>query len=298
MRQEAAMVSAVLLSYKRVHNLKVILDALWSTESIEEVILWNNAPETWPQIRELVVERYADRALHVMQDVSQRNLYTWGRFRGIMAASKPLIYTQDDDVMVMPDKIEELVRKHRESERLVARLDAGHSKWAEVGGRYEHRYDGGRLACWEMLLGWGSVFPRWYVEYVAGLKFDDLLCRKADRLFTMMVNQEHEVVTDKIDHLEGAWDRRALYRMKDHWSLNADAAVRATANLEGQLATAGVFDVEQEVWADPERTERRPVVGRRWSEELWGWMVWLEGHDAWIPEKELATWQGETTTSG
>jgi hypothetical protein len=226
--------SCVVLTYKRHHNLAKIVDQLLQTPRIAEVIIWNNDATNTDKLTTWLLKQHRSDPIHLVSDSEKRNLYTMGRFNAAKRAACGVVCTQDDDVLVTPDKWERLFEEFENHgrERLVCYLDEGHLRWGRT--KYKHRYQHGAATrtAYETLLGWGSVFQRdWafdlMAEYFSLCPFDDLSVRKADRIFTVMLDQEHVQLKDRIEHLEGATGAEALYRQQDHWQMNQDAIKRA-----------------------------------------------------------------------
>jgi hypothetical protein len=220
-------ITAVLLLHRRWRNFKTIMDSLLAEPLIQSVKVWFNPPdqETMAIFRELVLESYRDAPLDVM--FFTRNLYTLGRFKAAMSAPTQIVGVQDDDVLVenWGELVDEFCR--RNWRHVVCNLDGGHKRWSE-GGRYEHETAAGPV--WETLLGWGAVFQRRWCRDLHRYKlamelddYDELLMRKADRIFTMLRRRPHVEIERRVRHLAGAQDEHALYQQRRHWAMNQDA---------------------------------------------------------------------------
>lgn len=228
--------TCVIPSYQRRQNLPQIIDSLLDTPEISEVMIWNNDLSATMELTRMIVDRYREEPVHLAEDKDKRNLFTFGRFRAAMASQNRIVCTQDDDVLVHPDKwkkLFELFHSHNQ-ERACVLMDKGHIGYGIKGRKYQHFYKYGekRCVCWETLFGWGSVFlADWvreiFAEYFACQPSDELSYRKADRVFAVMLETEHVVVRDEIHHLSGATSAKALYRGPNHWSWNKEAIKRA-----------------------------------------------------------------------
>lgn len=202
--------SAILLNWKRLHNLPKIIDSLAAVPRIREVIVWDNSGEF-----------YSDHQL-VRVFKCGRNICTFGRFRAVEMADYDAIYTQDDDVIV--NDIDAILDLY-DPDKIVASLTDGHM-----------RSEAGRKP-W-VQLGWGSVFSRDSAD-VLNLWLEDqgenlLLHRKADRIFTIL-HGRHEYKLADVEPLydpdgrESQSSKDALYKMKDHYALTQRASELALA---------------------------------------------------------------------
>jgi hypothetical protein len=110
----ARSVSACLVSWKRPDNVRAIVAHLRAQPIIDDIVIWNNAPEN------LAI---AEQDVTVIQ--SERNLITLGRYRAVAHARHDAIYTQDDDCLVY--NIDELPLLSGRSRVHFARAQAGPS---------------------------------------------------------------------------------------------------------------------------------------------------------------------------
>lgn len=233
---EPIKLSAVVLSCNRVPNLLLhILPELLQHELIGEVLIWHNNKDTLEALKAGVIKEYSSEPVHLMADQAGRNLFTFGRFKAALLATSPLVYTQDDDCWVRGEEINRLAETWLHNAPLTGvacYLDEGHLRLSR-NGNYSHTVElpNGEQYIHQTLLGWGSVFRRCAVsvldDYRSVYGFDDLLLRKADRLFAMLTGLPHAELKSDVRHLPGSRDSDALYRRKDHWRLTADAVDRA-----------------------------------------------------------------------
>lgn len=156
---------------------------------------------------------------------SPRNLYTYGRFMASRHCTRNLIITCDDDVAVHNWR-EIYDTFHRDPEVITAALRyPGHYN-ADANNRWGE-------SCHEVLLGFGSMFNRsWITDafdaYLERYGHDEVLLRKADRLFGMLLNRRHQVIKADFEELPGATDPAvALYHRPDHYKLTRVARQRA-----------------------------------------------------------------------
>lgn len=208
----------VLLAHKRLHNMRQIAVNGRENRHVREVLVWDN---TDGQRAEL---------LATVGDVARiigcgYNTYTLGRFLTCSYAKTAIVATCDDDVLV--ENWDELLRSHRRTGLLACNLNRSHVAYASC--KYEHHHAHG--TAYETLLGWGAVFRRsWCVSPLVryGLRWgvDETMMRKADRIFTILLNREHYVIQREPRTLPGFDGPESLYRRKDHWTLNKVVAER------------------------------------------------------------------------
>jgi len=168
-------VSAVLITYNRQRNLAAIIDYLSSKPYIGEILIRDNG--------------------------KLENLKCYGRYMTARQASQDIIYFQDDDCIVQNiDKIYEVFR--RDPSRIAFGLSPTHYPL------WTHRtfeYPQGQLA----MMGWGSfVLKDWCEEatfqpYIDKYGRDAMFHREADRIFSMLLNRNHNAVLADLEHLPG-----------------------------------------------------------------------------------------------
>lgn len=212
-------VSAVLLNWLRPDNLPQVIAPLLDYPSIDDIVIWNNSPEPLS---------LADYPPNVAQWSCGRNLCTYGRFVAARYAAKhDTIYTQDDDYAI--GNIEQIIAGFRDDpERIHASLDEGHMRI----DRQQHYGE-----AHEVLFGWGACFDRrWigpaFAPYIEAHGEDELLLRKADRIFSLLLNRKHFVRIAEETRLPNVAGPMSLYKMPDHAKLNRLARNRCTAILE------------------------------------------------------------------
>ena len=205
--------SVVVLSYARPRNIPIIVAGLFDLPFVVEVVVWHQGPES------LKLEP------HPKLDVvhAPTNYFTYGRFLAIRQCKADTILTVDDDYA--PRNWTALYKAHRRQPEVVtAGLKRGHFN-ANPNCRWG--------TCHEVLLGFGSTFQRRLVEptlarYTAEYGHDEVLHRKADRLFTILLNRHHQILAMDAEELPGhSDDRIALWKRKDHGRLTLEARRRA-----------------------------------------------------------------------
>jgi hypothetical protein len=209
--------SAVVLSWRRVVNLPPIVCRLLDQPFVGEVRIWHQDPARPLSLEHLLVD---DSRLTVVN--AAQNYFTWGRFLACLDCQNNLILTQDDDQL--PRNWPAIYQAALDNpDRLVSSMRAGHiaeqAKW--TWGQAQ-----------EVLLGWGSAFDRRWIEpafrpYLERWGIDNLLMRKADRIFTSLLNRPHCIMEADVEQLWGdSLGGLALYSRPDHWRLTRDARER------------------------------------------------------------------------
>ncbi len=230
------MITAVIPTFHpaRFSNLPAIIERIKrDVLACDEIIVWDNSGGKLDgEVRETVYHAGPTTII-----TSASNRFTYGRYQAAELASNKTIITCDDDCLV--ENWNEVIGRHLQetSRALVTNLGRGHAVAAPK--RYTHRYPGGE--CYETLLGWGACFAKSDLQvlnqYLARYGEDEILIRKADRIFPMLLNRAHEIIEVKVNHLGGASDDHALYRRRDHWRLNREAYARVKAILTREIET-------------------------------------------------------------
>lgn len=196
-------------------NIPAIADRLSKEPWIDEIIIWVNG-QTPPG-------NYSDKVKLIQ---SEENVGTWGRFLAAARARNEMIVTQDDDARIdywpaIWSTIE------ADPTRIAHALDRGH--WLNTNQRFY-----GRTSV--ALLGWGSIFRKsWLSAFDPWLDKwgeDDLLKRKADRIFGMLLNRRHASVLAPVCHMAGYNSEEALYRREDHGRKTKEACIRCLELLD------------------------------------------------------------------
>ncbi|QDU10762.1 glycosyltransferase [Gimesia aquarii] len=209
-------VSACLLSWKRPQNIAQIVTDLRRYPFIDDILVWNNNPEIHLDIE---VE-----GVHVIQ--SEQNQVTYGRFLCAQRAKHPIIYTQDDDCLV--HNIPELYESFLASPDRITH-----------GLKHPHLFENATNCFGQAqmaLVGWGAFFQKEWVSVLEAYREefgeDELLIRKADRFFSLLLNQRHQSLLAQVTDLEGASGTEALSVRDDHLELSDQAVERALTLLQ------------------------------------------------------------------
>ncbi len=205
-------VTACLVSWKRPHNLPVIVQALRSVECIDEILIWNNNPG--------VRLEFPDSNTRVIE--SSENQSCYGRFLCAAQARNPVVYVQDDDAL--NHDINGLYDQYlRDPTRIAHVLAPTH--WPQ---RNRRNYGEAQAA----LLGWGAFFRKEWLSVLEELPLqvrqDPLFRREADTFFSLLLDRKHNALLGQIAHLEGhSTPGIALWRDGRHQTLAALAISQA-----------------------------------------------------------------------
>jgi hypothetical protein len=206
------LVSACLVSWKRPQNLQPIADSLGCYEFVDEILVWNNNPESRLRLQ-------GDKVRVLDAD---ENMMCYGRFLCAREARNHIIYVQDDDVIVR--NVPELYREFlANSSSITHGLSPGHFRKRE-----RSVYADSQIA----LLGWGAFFRKEWLDVMTRCleKYgDDLLFRReADKFFSILLGRKHNAVPAKLQELPtGRTPGIALYLEASHRKMKALAVRRA-----------------------------------------------------------------------
>ena len=189
------MITAVLITWKRQHNLPAIIDSLLKEPLISEIIIRDNS--------------------------KCKNIMCYGRFTSAKKAKNNYIYTQDDDCIVknIGGVIDSFIRQ---PDRI---------SYSGIDG-YEEKIPDTIFGTKQLaLLGWGSVFDRRWIsvldKYIAKYGKDECFYSETDRLFSLLLNKHHNFVAGGVTHLEGKDDENAMCQRPNHLSFKETALERA-----------------------------------------------------------------------
>ncbi len=103
------------------------------------------------------------------------NLRVFGRYAAIYQTKAEWIYVQDDDVVLEPEMIDELVNHYAVEEKVVVNMPEAHRKGEQ-----------------QALVGWGAIFPWHLPEHSfrkwrrGGGRSDEVFQRTCDIVFTVL----------------------------------------------------------------------------------------------------------------
>lgn len=238
--------TGVVISWKRPQNIAKIVQRFVEQKWITDVVVWNNSgmpisrdfgTYRWTEFNDTkhgvagdvgTLRDWRDANKTVRVVTSRSNVKILGRFAATQFAEQDVIATCDDDYIV--HNWEEIARRFEDNsfQQLVACAVPGHAK-AHTNGRW--KWGSAELA----LLGWGSMWDRrWWPpirdRYIAKYGHDECYYGKADRLFSIGLNQKHDVFAANVTAM-GANDSTAIYRQSGHVTRMDEAHERAVALL-------------------------------------------------------------------
>jgi GT2 family glycosyltransferase/2-polyprenyl-3-methyl-5-hydroxy-6-metoxy-1,4-benzoquinol methylase/tetratricopeptide (TPR) repeat protein len=214
-------VTACLVSWKRPDNVRRIVEQLGANPIIDDILIWNNDSG-----RRLEIDCENVRVIN-----ADRNMVTYGRYLCAKQAAHDVIYTQDDDCLV--HNIDDL----HQSFQLASDCISHGLKLGHLAHNVENFFDSAQMA----LVGWGAFFKKEWIDvfdnYIAAFGEDDLLIRKADRLFSLLLNRRHRSTLADVSDLDGASGPEALSVKPDHIDLTHKAVSRALGLLRSKSAS-------------------------------------------------------------
>jgi LPS sulfotransferase NodH len=213
-------VSVVLLSWKRPNNMQRIVDHLRTHDFLDDIIIWNNNPEVELQIQ--------DENTTIIN--SATNVKTLGRFLAVYHTKHENIYTQDDDCIV--GDIQTLLQKFLEDPSRIAH-----------GLREDHFNDQGQFnfdIAHVAYMGWGGIFQKKWLSvfdmYTEKFGKDALLQSKADRVFSMLMQQKHNAMLMPIENLDGSRGPEAIWTQPEFYKETQKAEQRVLSLLGKEVA--------------------------------------------------------------
>ena len=204
------MITAVLLAWRRPENTLRIVEQLAALELIGEILVWRNDPT--------VPLKFASPKARIID--SDENLICYGRFVCAAQAAYPLVYVQDDDVLV--HDVPQLLRAFLADP---SHIHFNLSSW-HFARRARHLYD----ECHSALLGWGAIFRRDWLDVLNEIPEDfratTLFRREADQYFTLLQRRHHAPHAGALTQLDGhSTPGLALWLAPEHRRM-ASLAVR------------------------------------------------------------------------
>jgi len=214
--------SAVVLSFNRVPNLGRIVENLRRHDWIDDIVIWHQGERLPPDF-----EVCCEPIWYGVREIHAHNRLRMGRFDAMDHCAHDAVLVQDDDTL--PRNLDAAWQAWREEQsRIVALLDRGHL----MTDRWRHWGD-----CHEVLLGWGAILDRrwrnvfrlW--EHSYGV--DELLERKADRIFSILQRRHHTVLLADYEKLPGADSNDAAWKQPDHDATTREARERCLNGICG-----------------------------------------------------------------
>jgi hypothetical protein len=189
--------SAVVLSWKRPHNIPIIVEALHAIPHIREIIVWNNDPEVTVDAPGALVFN------------APKNYGCFPRYCVAPLAAYDNLWFQDDDICVHTDQFE-LVRRHYMEDR--RRIYGLRGRMVE-NGRYVAADVYGEV---DIVIGQTMMFHRSLLGAVfrAVGKLPPIV--EDDIAFSLSVGRKHYAVNTGILHDLGMGDAVALHVRPGH----------------------------------------------------------------------------------
>jgi GT2 family glycosyltransferase len=195
------MLSAVLLAWRRPENICRIVAQLAALDFIDEILVWRNDPA--------VPLSLASAKARIIESPSNRICH--GRFLCAAQARNPLVYVQDDDVLVhdVPALLQQFLA---DPTRVHFNLSAWHFE------RRRRAYHGD---CHSALIGWGAIFRKDWLDVLDAVPQDvaasHLFQREADKYFTLLQRRHHSPRLGELTQLDGHSERgQALWMEPEH----------------------------------------------------------------------------------
>ena len=177
-------VTAVLIQWKRQHNLPMIIQSLTKYPFIDEILIRDNS--------------------------KCENIKCYGRYTLAKKAKNNIIYTQDDDCVV--NNIDQIYEAFiRDQERMATGTIKGFLDVVD-----DYTYSSKQLG----LMGWGTFFKKDWVrvldKYVDKYGKDECFYRETDRIFSILLGKHHNLVNADLEQFIDKDKSVALCEQPDH----------------------------------------------------------------------------------
>ncbi len=197
---ESPAITAILLSWRRPANLPVIVERLRKSRLFREVLVWNNNPEITLACEGAVVIN------------AGRNFFPFVRYCLVALASHPLIWFQDDDLLVSPDQLEKIFAAYE----LAPDRIYGCRGRNLVDGRYSRDVVHGNC---DVILGQSMLFHKRLLNSVLpALNALAPMERGDDIAFSLLCRRKHFAVDVGPVADLGEGDEDALWLQPGHFS--------------------------------------------------------------------------------
>ena len=191
-------ISVVLLSYKRIENIKIIIDSLLANDLIGEIIIWNNNSEIHIQYPGINVVN------------SSNNYLCIARYAMAMLCKNQTIYFQDDDIFIDNDSIKKLFDEYiKDTTRIY-----GHCGRNLDNGKYSQKNVYGEC---DIILGQAMLFSKSLLSSVYGKMLSLTPFERGDDIaFSLLCRKKHlsvETGSISLSHK----DEFSLWRQPGHY---------------------------------------------------------------------------------
>lgn len=196
-------ITAVLLSWKRFKNTPIILDNLYRSENVDEIILWKNNPD--------IQLFYKNKKLLLFNSPS--NFWTSARWFVALLAKNPNILFVDDNLVLTPSQINILLKNYLlNNERIYGCFGRNLED-----NKYVFKPAMGEV---DIVLGRVMLFNKQYLyqffKWLQG-KVGNI---EDDILFSLLFKKKHYIVdVGTVKELPSPY---ALWRRKDHGHLRQE----------------------------------------------------------------------------
>lgn len=192
-------VTAILLSWKRAHNISRIVDELSHSPRVSEILLWNNDCESRLDFTGVIVVN------------SPRNYLCLARLCLVPLATNDTIWFQDDDLLIRAEQLEMIHSAYAGDPSRIYGV-AGRNI---INGLYSA--DSVQHEC-DIVLGQAMLFHRSLLHYAfQPLGFLPLDIREDDIVFSLACNRRHFVVDVSRVETLGWDDEVALWKKPGHF---------------------------------------------------------------------------------
>ncbi|KKR81454.1 MAG: hypothetical protein UU73_C0001G0066 [Candidatus Daviesbacteria bacterium GW2011_GWA1_41_61] len=196
-------ITVVLLSWKRLKNIPIILDSLYRSKDVDEIILWNN--------NTTVQFSYKNKKLLLFNSPS--NFGTSARWCVALLAKNPNILFIDDDLVLTPSQINILLKKYLSDNK---RIYGCFGKNLE-DNKYVFKTANGEV---DIVLGRVMLFNKRYLYQFFQWSQGKVGNVEDDILFSLIFRKKHYVVdVGEIKELPSPY---ALWRKKGHGRLRQE----------------------------------------------------------------------------
>jgi hypothetical protein len=194
-------ISAVLLSWRRPENLQQIVSALRKNPLVKEVLVWNNNPQ---------VTLKSDEAIIIN---SAHNFLCVARYCLVPLTKHPLIWFQDDDLLISAEKLDAIVSAYSVAPDRIYGCRGRNL----IQGRYAPAIVYGEC---DIILGQSMLFhKRLFYDVAPTFHALGLIERGDDIAFSLLCRRKHFAVNVEPLVDLGEHDEHALWRQPGHFSV-------------------------------------------------------------------------------
>jgi hypothetical protein len=223
---QSAAISAVLLSWRRPGNIERIVHTLQKSRLIKEVLVWNNNPE-------ITLTGIAATLIN-----SSHNFFPFARYCLVPLARHPLIWFQDDDLLISPEQLESIFSAY---ERAPQRIYGCRGRNL-VEGRYSTRLVHGEC---DIILGQTMLFHKQLLYPLMPALYALAPMERGDDIaFSLLCRRKHFAVNVEPLVDLGCTDEHALWRQPGHFAMRQEMIDRVLATLQRSTPAGSPADVQ------------------------------------------------------